>query len=147
MSTPAEYYLSFRVGTQWYGILLSEVYEVHHLLMLTELPVSVPNVLGLMTLRNEVFPVMDLRLRFGISAPEYRLDLPIVVGRTASGLVGLVVDDADKVELIADIQQLGTNGNLYPFVKGVANLSDRLLLLLDMHRVASGVNLVLESAQ
>src|SRR5215469_5929018 len=104
MYTPAEYYLSFRVGAQWYGILLSEVYEVHHLLMLTELPVSVPNVLGLMTLRNEVFPVVDLRLRFGISVPEYRLDLPIIVGRTASGLVGLVADDADKVELIADIQ-------------------------------------------
>lgn len=131
MSNMIKQYLSLRVGTQWCGIPVESVVEVHPMLRLTDLPVSMPNVLGLMTVRDYVFPVLDLRLYFGLPDPKYQLNTPIVVLRTTSGLVGLVADDADNVESISEQQIVSAQGNSFPYVTGVARLRDRLLLLLD----------------
>ena len=92
-NTPDQHYLSFRIGSQWYGIQLDEVIEVLHMLMLTELPGTMSDVLGLMSLRDLVVPVIDLRLRFGVAHPAYKLDTPIIVARTPHRIVGLLVDD------------------------------------------------------
>ncbi len=130
-NTTGRHYLSLRVGTQWYGIPVDAVVEVHRMLLLTQLPVSVPNVLGLMTLRDTVLPVLDLRLLFGISAPPYRLETPIIVLRTSSGMVGLVADDVDSLEAISEQQIVSSGGNSLPYVMGIGKLRDRLFLLLD----------------
>ena len=92
MTSTVQHYLSFRVGAQWYGIAVDAVVEVHYLMLLTELPRPRPNVLGMMTLRDTVFPVLDLRLYFGIPNPRYQLDTPIIALKTSSGILGLVAD-------------------------------------------------------
>ncbi len=131
MSNTIHAYLSLRVGTQWYGIPVDAVVEVHHMVRLTELPVPVPRVIGLMTLRDVVVPVFDLRLLFGLSTPQYRLDTPIVVLKTVSGLVGLFADDVHNVESILEPQIVHPERFTLPYVVGVAKLQDRRLLLLD----------------
>ena len=64
-------YLRFQVGSQWYGISIDRVREVSYLMLLNELPATDASVLGLMTMRDEVIPVIDLRIRFG--ATESRI--------------------------------------------------------------------------
>src|SRR5437868_6923687 len=95
-------YLRFQVGPQWYGIPIEQVIEVSYLMLLNELAGTAPEMLGLMTLHDDVIPVIDLRVRFGVKQPAYRLDTPIVVTRTAQGTVGLVVDNADTVEQVEE---------------------------------------------
>ncbi len=139
MSNTIHSYLSLRVGTQWYGIPVDAVVEVHHMVLLTELPVPLPLVIGLMTLRDQVVPVFDLRLFFGISTPHYRLDTPIVVLRTSSGIAGLVADDVHNVESIPEPQIVHPEGFALPYVVGVAKLQDRQLLLLDTRLFAEEI--------
>ncbi len=124
-------YLSFRVGHQWYGIEVDHILEVLHFVALSELPGSLTDVLGLMTLREEVMPVVDLRLRFGASETPLSLDTPIIAVRTPHGPLGLVVDDADDVEEVTSEQTADGHRAVSPYVNGVARLSGRLLLILD----------------
>lgn len=131
MSTTTQHCLSLRVGQQWYGIAVDSVIEVLHLVALTELPAATPDVLGLMTVRNVVMPVIDLRLRFGLDDAPLRLDTPVIAIRTENGPIGLVVDEADDVEQISETQMSAYDSADSPYVASVARLPERLLLLLD----------------
>jgi purine-binding chemotaxis protein CheW len=124
-----QHYLSFRIGSEWYGVELGSVIEVLHFMALTELPTAPPDVLGLMVLRDTVMPVVDLRLRFGLSDADLTLNTAIIAVRTPQGPMGMVVDDVDDVEQITEFVQ--HHETLSPYVNGVARLSARLLLLFD----------------
>jgi chemotaxis signal transduction protein len=142
MNNKMGHYLSLRVGTRWYGVPIDEVVEVQHLLLLTELPVAAPAVVGLMRLRESIFPVFDLRRSFGIPDPIYKLNTPIVVLRTSNGLIGLLIDEVDSVEVIASEQIVDIERNSFPYVMGAAKFPDRLLLLLDVMQLTSEVGAV-----
>ena len=126
-----QHYLRFHLGQEWYGIEVSSVVEVLHFMALNELPASRPDILGMMRLREWVVPITDLRLRFGLPA-IYSLNTPIIVANTASGLIGLVVDDVDDLERISETQVTPHDTSASPYITGVARLSNYLLLLLDV---------------
>jgi purine-binding chemotaxis protein CheW len=134
-------YLSFHVGPQWYGIQLTEVIQIQHMLMLTELPGMTSDMLGLMTLGDMVVPVIDLRIRFGVAQPEYKLNTPIITVRTPRGLAGLMVDDADTVENVPEVEIVTYQGAEFPYVRGVARLPRGLLLLLDINRLTAEIQI------
>jgi purine-binding chemotaxis protein CheW len=125
-------YLRFQVGAQWYGISIDNVLEVSYFMMLNELPVADPAMLGLMTMRDEVIPVIDLRVQFGVIQPTYKLDTPIIAARTSQGIVGLVVDNADTVETVPEVAAITYQGNELPYLSGAAKLDEGLLLLLNI---------------
>ena len=125
--------ISFRVGSQWYAIDVENVIEILDMVMLNEPPTSNPDILGLMVLRNVVLPVVDLRLRFGVDQPQYRLDTPIIALRNERGSpLGIVVDEIDNVEQISSDQITDNLGRNFPHLLGTAQLRDRLLMLLNL---------------
>lgn len=134
--------VTFRVGAQWYGIDVENVIEISHMVMLSDVPTSSPDVLGLMTLRNIVMPVVDLRLRFGVAEPQFRLDTPIIAVRTQDASVGIIVDEIDNVEHIASEQVSPDLGEAFPFISGTAQLHDRLLMLLNLDTIGAVNSLV-----
>jgi chemotaxis signal transduction protein len=127
-----QHYLSCRIGREWYGIELAAVIEVLHFVALTELPGTPPEVLGLMTIRDLVMPVVDLRRLFGLPEAALTLDTPIVAVRAPEGAVGLVVDDTDNIENIQDEQVAVYDGVASPYVSGAIRLSEGLLMLLNL---------------
>lgn len=142
MSASSRFYLRCRIGREWYGIAVDTVLKVLHLVALTELPGASPDVLGLMTLPHGVVPVIDLRRRFAL--PEAPLDLgtPIVAVDTPHGAVGLVVDDADDIELVDESQIAPHADTISSYVVGVAKQPDHLLLLLDTSLLSAEARLV-----
>ncbi len=123
-------YLSFRVGHEWYGVSVSEVIEVLHLVALNEIPAS--NIMGLMTLRDQIMPVVNLRQLFRLPEEKLRLDTPIIAIRTPSGGLGLVADETDDVREITDDQIQSYSSS---YVNRVARSEKRLLLLLDVSQL------------
>lgn len=130
-------YLCCCVGDEWYGIEVSEVIEVLHFVALHEVPRAEPDVLGLMTLRDSIIPVIDLRIRFGLATADLSLDTPIIAVNTPQGPVGLVVDDVDDVEQVEQLADQQVTES--PFTIGAAHLDNRLLLILDMSRLRETV--------
>jgi purine-binding chemotaxis protein CheW len=124
-------FLRFRLGQEWYGINVDNVIEVLYFMALTDLPNPSPGVLGMMRLRETIAPVTDLRLRFSLPA-TYSLNTPIIVAKTPSGVIGLVVDDVDNLEHIDPAQIIPHDGSASRYVTDVARFSNFLLLLLDV---------------
>ncbi len=133
--------LTFRVGHEWYGVDIDSVLEVTYLVALTELPAASPDVLGLMTVRREVMPVIDLRLRFGEGEAALHLNTPIVCVRTERGAVGLVVDEAEDVIPVGEQHQTDYDGKESRYLRGVLRQPGRLILLLDAARLRSEIHL------
>lgn len=133
MTGTTKNYLSFRIGSEWYGVNLDYITEVLHLVGLTELPGSPPEVLGLLTLRESVMPVIDLRRKFNLPDTTLALSTPIIAMRIPAGIMAIVVDDVDDVEEIGEVMTYA--GAETPYVAGVVKQNDRLLLLLDVVKI------------
>jgi purine-binding chemotaxis protein CheW len=125
-------YLTVRIGGMWYGISLTAIIEVLHMVALAELPEAEPDVLGLLTLRDHIMPVVDLRVRFHQSSTQLHLSTPIVAVRAGSDeqMIGFVVDEVDSVvALSADTPIKSTNS---PYIAGAVQLDSYVLLILDL---------------
>ncbi len=138
MSGSAGIYLRCRVGREWYGINTNQVFKVLQMVALTELPNASPDVLGLLTLPDSVIPVIDMRQRLGVADAALRLETPIVAVSTATGPIGLVVDDADDIETIDESQIEVFTSEVSPNIVGIARCPDHLLLLLDTSLLSVG---------
>jgi purine-binding chemotaxis protein CheW len=121
------HYLACRIGREWYGIAIDAVSEVLHLLALRQIPQS--EMAGVMTLREKVIPVVDLRQQLGIADYRYELDTPIIALQVEGKRLGMIVDEADDVLILADEQiQPYSNG----MVMGMARTDERLLFILNL---------------
>ncbi|NOK00409.1 MULTISPECIES: chemotaxis protein CheW [Myxococcus] len=129
----------FKVDGAEYVLPAADVLQMESFTGATPVPGAAPHVAGLVQVRGRVIPVVDARLRFGLPPLERTLDSRVVVAQLGSRVVGLVVDSAREV-LKLDPQQLkpppplvveGARG----FVKAVAQVGPRLVMLIDFPRV------------
>jgi purine-binding chemotaxis protein CheW len=130
-------WLTFRLRDGDYALAVSDVVEVLSMVMLAHLPGAPPWLTGMLNLRGQVLPVLDLRLRLGFIAPALTLDTPIVVVRTGDRLAGLIVDEVrDVVSLpahaLAPPDALA--GDTHP-IAAVARANARLIMLLNLARI------------
>jgi purine-binding chemotaxis protein CheW len=125
-----------------------------------EVPTPVPHapefVEGVINLRGQVIPVLDLALRLLGSPLERTVFSRIVVAESDSGLVGLAVDSANEVATIAidaimEPPASALTAETAEAFEGVANHGERLVILLDpekaLPKVTYGVATVTEEAQ
>jgi purine-binding chemotaxis protein CheW len=90
--------LTFRAGTQWYGVNIAHVFEVSNLVAIAPIPDSPPAILGVVNIRGHVVPILDLRIRFNIAERPLHLTTPIIFfHRQETSTYGVVVDDVDDV--------------------------------------------------
>jgi purine-binding chemotaxis protein CheW len=110
---------------------------------ITSVPETPHHVRGVINLRGKVIPVIDLRLRFGMSESAYteRTCIIVVEIRGAAGLlqVGIVVDAVSEVlnikaEEIEDTPAFGVRLNT-DYILGMAKIGKGVKLLLDIDRV------------
>jgi purine-binding chemotaxis protein CheW len=105
----------------------------------TPVPGAPPFVVGIVQVRGRVVPVVDLRLRFGHEPSVVTADSRLVIGQHGERVVGLLVDRAREVVKLSRAQlrppppilELDARG----FVKAVAQLGPRLLMLVDFAKV------------
>lgn len=124
-------FLRFKVGDLWYGIRVDTVVEVLPMMMFNNMSGNSPDMLGLLTLRDQIVPIIDLRIRFGIASIEYYTDTPILVLRTPQGLIGAVVDEADSVVVASEDIIIPQVGYHLPYITAIIKHPEQLLLLLD----------------
>jgi purine-binding chemotaxis protein CheW len=116
----------------WYGVSLTAIIEVLHMVALPEIPEADEDVLGLLTLRDNIMPVVDLRVRFHQIHSKLHMNTPIVAihGENDGQMIGFVVDEVDSVvTLDADTPIKVTRS---PYVAGAVQLETYVLLILDI---------------
>lgn len=129
----------FQLGDEEYGIPVEQVRSIEKVLHITRVPGTPPFVKGVINLRGVVTPIIDLRIRFGINEAEYHDGTRIIIVADHEMEVGLVVDAANDVvdfpidSIVPPPDVIGAVESEY--IKGVAKLDKRLLILLNLDKV------------
>ena len=132
----------FDLDSGHYGIDSRNVREIIRMQAITKVPGAPASVEGVINLRGKVTPVLDLRKRLGLPAADENKGTRIVVVEVEGQDVGLTVDGVSEVLRIpvSVIEPTSTiavaEGTDY--ILGVANLGEKLVILLDIGRLLSG---------
>jgi purine-binding chemotaxis protein CheW len=129
----------FQLGAELYGVEISRVHEIIRLQSVTKVPRSPAFVEGVINLRGKVIPVVDLRRRFGLPTADHTRASRIVVVELGDQVVGIVVDGVSEVLRVntATVEPPSpvVAGIDSEYLHGIAKLTDRLVILLDLDRI------------
>ncbi|STO36247.1 Chemotaxis protein CheW [[Flavobacterium] thermophilum] len=132
-----------RLSNEYFGINIHQIRSIERLQNITKIPKTiscVKGVKGITNLRGNVIPVVDLRERLSMESTSYTDQTRLVVVTINDTDVGLIVDAANEVLDIQEEQIQPTptvNGNSIEFLAGIANLENRILILLDIEKLLS----------
>lgn len=131
--------VSFRLGREEYAIEITKVKEIILLEGITHIPQVPEFIEGIINLRGNVIPVIDLRKRFGLAVTERNDQTRVMVTRMEGRIIGLIVDSVSQVMKIP-------KSNIQPppetiasmageYLLGVGKLEDRMIILLDIEKI------------
>jgi purine-binding chemotaxis protein CheW len=131
----------FRLGEDYFAMLISNVNEIIRLQKITPVPKAPPFVEGVTNLRGRVIPVIDLRKRFGVAPQADGQSGRIIVVEQDARLLGMMVDAVDEVltvpaSSIEPVDEMVVSVDAQ-FLAGIVRLEDRLIILLDQEQVLS----------
>ncbi|MCA1663048.1 MAG: chemotaxis protein CheW [Myxococcales bacterium] len=129
----------FKVAGTEYAMPAAEVLQMESYSGATAIPGAAAHVAGIVQVRGKVVPVIDLRARFGMAGGERTLDSRLIIGNDGGRSVALLVDSAREVVKLEEEQVEPpppmVADEAHGFVRAVARLGDRLLMLIDFKRV------------
>ena len=131
----------FHLGAQRYGIPIDRVNEIQQIVAFSDVPADGLGVVGMINLRGDVIPAIDVRQLVGMEERAYTLETPMIVARSGTHVVALIVDAVqDVVELPGGcLQEASPMHALSSKMIGVCRLDDGLVYLLDVDRLLAQV--------
>jgi len=149
--TQTTQYLTFKLGDEVFALDISKVREVLDFTTVTRVPRTPEFMRGVINLRGSVVPVVDLRLKFGMSRTENGVNTCVIITEvTVDGdttVLGCLADSVQEVldldaEHIAPAPRIGTKLRT-EFIKGMGKRDDRFIIILDVDKVFSADELSL----
>jgi len=129
----------FKLSGEEYGCDIDRVKEVLKMVKITPLPETLDFIEGVINLRGEVIPVLDLRKRIGLEKEQSFDNSSIVIVETAKNTAGLIVDSVTEVLNIEEKnvhESTGEQGGKKAkLIEGVGKADERLLLILNLNEV------------
>ena len=138
-------YLTFILQGEEYGVDILCVQEIRVWSSVTELPNKPSYIKGVINLRGVIIPIIDLRLRFSQEPLEYNEQTVTIILKHETDertmVVGIVVDAVSEVYKLSEqnIRQAPGFGSHIDscFLKGLANVDEKLIILLDSSALLS----------
>lgn len=131
----------FRLKDEEYGVEVQQVKSIEKLEHITRVPRTPKFVKGVINLRGVVTPIIDLRKRFDLEETEYSESTRTIIVAVGDLEVGLIVDAAnDVIDIPVDAIEPPpevVGGVEAAYLRGVAKLDKRLLILLNLDKVLS----------
>jgi len=137
--------ISFTVETEEYGLELLRVKEVIRMRPITRLPKAPASVKGIINLRGDVIPIVDLRERFGLQSIEQTAMTRVIVAEVEGRPLGMVVDSASQVVRI-HVEQFDDpptviGDSTRRFITSIGRLGEGLVIMLDVNKILSAQEL------
>jgi len=139
-------YLTFALGKEQYGLEILKVREIIGYMDITAVPQTPSHVKGVINLRGQVIPVIDLRAKFGMDRAEVTEQTCIIVceiqGASRSFSTGIIVDNVEEVldivgQDIEEAPQFGSSVDTN-FILGMGKIGETVKILLDIDKVLAG---------
>jgi len=142
-------YLTFALAHEEYGLEILKVREIIGYIDVTAVPQTPHHVKGVINLRGQVIPVVDLRAKFGMETTDVTDETCIIVVEIAHAdrkfSTGIVVDRVQEVldipgDSIEEAPQFDSSVNM-SFILGMGKVGDAVKILLDIDKVLGGESL------
>jgi purine-binding chemotaxis protein CheW len=146
----AREYLTFRLDQEEYGIDILKVQEIRGYERPTRIANAPEFIKGVVNLRGTIVPIVDMRLKFNCTKAEYDAFTVVIILNLRNRIVGIVVDSvSDVMELPPESLKAAPEMDSMidsSAVVGLGSVGDRMLILLDIEKLMSGVDMGLVSA-
>lgn len=145
----AREYLTFRLDQEEYGIDILKVQEIRGYESPTRIANAPSFIKGVVNLRGTIVPIIDMRLKFNCAQADYNSFTVVIILNLRNRIVGIVVDSvsdvmelaADNIRIAPDIESVIDNS----CILGLGSVGDRMLILLDIEKLMSSVEMGLVS--
>lgn len=131
--------LTFLIENEGFALNVMEVKEIIKMREVTDVPDTQPFVRGIISLRGDIIPVIDLRVRLDIPPKPHDRDTRIVITASDDQKIGLIVDSVGQVLKIPESKIEPPpplkEGIDIELLKGVCHVGDRLIVLLELPKV------------
>lgn len=132
-------YVIFKLGKEYYGISIDNVLSIEKIGETTRIPNAPEYINGVINLRGEVIPIVNLRSKLGMDGDELDKNSRIVVVTANEIVAGLIVDSSSEVLEIdnknIDKPPSTDNNQFIEYINGIGKTSDRLIILLDLVKI------------
>lgn len=132
-------YVVFQIASEQFGVDIIRTKEIHRYTKITRVPNAPRFVKGVINIRGEIIPVVDLRDRFGLEPVEINDSTRIIEVMVRDFRIGLLVDDVNEVLWLDDnaIEPAPsvTGGIEKEYLNGVGKIDDRLVVLLNLEKI------------
>lgn len=145
IETGVREYLTFRLDREEYGIDILKVQEIRGYEPPTRIA-NVPNFIkGVVNLRGTIVPIVDMRLKFNCASAKYDSFTVVIILNLHQRIVGIVVDSVSDVMGLMP-EQLREAPDIESVIDadaviGLGSLGERMLILLDIEKLMSGIDM------
>ncbi|NLY18736.1 MAG: purine-binding chemotaxis protein CheW [Clostridiaceae bacterium] len=141
MVSDKKQYIIFRIDKDEYGADIGNVTVIERFINITRVPETPQYLKGVINLRGDIIPVMDLRVRFGIQEKEPDEDTRIVIFDINKISFGVIVDsvaevmqlEESKVESVAEIM---ADSN-HDYLSSVTKIDSRIITIINVEKLIS----------
>ncbi len=140
-------FLTFILGHEEYGIDILKVQEIRGYDAVTAIANMPEFIKGVINLRGIIVPIVDLRIKFGLSDVSYDAFTVVIILNLGTRVVGIVVDSVSDVltlkpEQIRAVPELSAKLDTR-YILGLGTVDDRMLILVDIEKLMLGSEMAL----
>lgn len=134
-------YLTFFIDNQVFGIPIADVIQIVGVQEITEVPEFPTYAKGIINLRGNIVPLIDMRIRFHKEELPYNDRTCVIVTNIGSRLIGLVVEAVDEVASISDEEisppPVVSSDDTDSYITGIGLKDNKIIVLLDTQKILS----------
>lgn len=134
--------VGFYIGEDEYALYIHKVREIYPMTEIRKIPKAPQFVEGVINLRGQIIPIIDLRKRFDMAPNESRQTAKILIVELEKNQVGMIVDNVSEVmrfyvDEIEKAPAMFSASIDSQYIQGVAKLDNKLIILLDIEKLLS----------
>lgn len=146
-AVPKKEFLSFKLGQEEYCLDILSVQEIRGYDTVTSIANTPDFIKGVINLRGNIVPIVDLRIKFRLSEARYDATTIVIILNLNKKMIGIVVDSVSDVialplDSIREAPRFGSAINT-EFISGMATVDERMLIVVDIQRLMSSDDLQL----
>lgn len=134
-------FVVFKLGDEKYGVDILNVSTISEYLEITRVPDAPNYVQGMINLRGDIIPVINLKRRFNIPETEVSDETRIIIYTIDGVAIGFLVDEASQVLRVDDndIEETPAilRGADREYISGVGKYNNQIIILLDFSKILS----------
>lgn len=132
-------YVVFKLDKEYYAIPINKVVSIEKMEKSTRVPNTPSYVKGVINLRGEVIPLIDLRKKLGVGSKDIDSSTRIIIISEEDMVAGLIVDTSPEVLEIdkenIDNPPTSMDNDSLPYIYGIGKIDDMIIIILELMRI------------